>query len=357
MNTLDNSHILPRQGQLDPSAESQHARMPAAFPAAPQSRARARAKPSLSCVIPCRNEARNLDLLLPLLYELLPTLTPHWEIILVDDGSTDSTAAVMSGWAELPGFKALQLSRNFGKEAALTAGLQEAAGDVVVMMDADLQHPPGLIPKMFELWRQGADAVYAVRANRDDEGVVKRVGTRLFYKLLNHSRRFQVPENGGDFRLMDRVVVDALLALPERNRFMKGLYAWIGFDAVAVPYVPDARAHGSSHFKLGRLIHLSLDGLTAFTTWPLRLATIVGCIMALAGLTYGSFLTLSYLIYGNPVSGWTTIVVSLLCFLGVQMVFSGVMGEYVARIFEEVKARPLYIVKRELGSGLDRPRS
>ena len=187
----------------------------------------------------------------------------------------------MSGWAELPGFKALQLSRNFGKEAALTAGLQAAAGDVVVMMDADLQHPPGMIPRMFEHWRQGADAVYAVRANRDDEGLLKRVGARLFYRLLNNSRRFQVPENGGDFRLMDRVVVDALLALPERNRFMKGLYAWIGFDAVAVPYVPDARAHGRSHFKLRRLIHLSLDGLTAFTTWPLRVATIVGCVMAL----------------------------------------------------------------------------
>jgi polyisoprenyl-phosphate glycosyltransferase len=311
--------------------------------------------PTLSCVIPCHNEARNLDLLLPLLCELLPSIARAWEIILVDDGSKDNTPAVMADWAELPGFRVLQLSRNFGKEAALTAGLEAAVGDVVVMMDADLQHPPALIVSMIEQWRNGADIVYAVRANRNDEGLLKRLGARLFYTLLNRSSRFDVPADAGDFRLLDRAAVQALLALPERNRFMKGLYAWIGFDAVALPYIPKPRAHGHSAFSISRLFHMTIDGLTAFTTWPLRLVSAAGILMALGGFAYGAYLTLAYFLYGNSVSGWTTIVCTLMFFLGVQMISLGILGEYVARIFEEVKARPLYVVRRELGQGLTVP--
>jgi glycosyltransferase involved in cell wall biosynthesis len=323
---------------------------------APSKRAGRDRLPTLSCVIPCRNEARNLDLLLPLLCELLPGIASAWEIVLVDDGSTDNTPAVMADWSALPGFRVVQLSRNFGKEAALTAGLQAARGDVVVMMDADLQHPPALILSMLEHWRLGADMVYAVRANRDDAGLFMQLGAKMFYKLLNRSSRFDVPADAGDFRLLDRCAVDALLALPERNRFMKGLYAWIGFDAVAVPYVPKPRAHGHSHFSITRLAHMTIDGLTSFTTWPLRLVSAVGIAMALIGFLYGGYLVLSYLVYGNEVSGWTTIVVTLMFFLGVQMISLGIMGEYVARIFEEVKGRPLYVVKRELGDGLKVPR-
>lgn len=333
-----------------------HGQAQAANSGAVASRAARNKAPVLSCVIPCRNEAGNLDLLLPQLLELLPTLTTAWEIILVDDGSTDSTPAVMADWSALPGFRVLQLSRNFGKDAALTAGLQAAVGEVVVMMDADLQHPPALISAMIEHWCKGADVVYAVRANRDDEGLFKRLGARLFYTLLNRSARFKVPADAGDFRLLDRAAVDALLALPERNRFMKGLYAWIGFDAVALPYLPKPRAHGHSHFSATRLIHMTIDGLTAFTTWPLRLVSAVGVAMALAGFIYGSYIVLEYFLYGNSVSGWTTIVVTLMFFLGVQMISMGIMGEYVARIFEEVKGRPLYIVKRDLGQGLQVPR-
>ena len=311
--------------------------------------------PTLSCVIPCRNEARNLDLLLPLLCELLPSITRAWEIVLVDDGSTDNTPAVMADWSALPGFRVLQLSRNFGKEAALTAGLQAASGEVVVMMDADLQHPPAMLMTMLEHWRKGADVVYAVRANRDDESLFKRWGAGMFYTLLNRNARFDVPANAGDFRLLDRAAVNALLALPERNRFMKGLYAWIGFDAVAVPCVPKPRAHGHTHFNLMRLLHMTVDGLTAFTTWPLRLVSAAGIVMALIGFLYGGYLILAYLLWGNEVSGWTTIVVTLMFFLGVQMISLGIMGEYVARIFEEVKGRPLYVVKRDLGQGLTVP--
>ena len=307
---------------------------------------------SLSCVIPCRNEAGNLDLLLPQLCDLLPQLAQAWEVILVDDGSTDHTAAVMRDWSDLPGFRVLQLSRNFGKEAALTAGLDAAAGEVVVMMDADLQHPPALVREMLGHWRGGADVVYAVRKDRSDEPLFKRAGTHLFYKLLNRFDKVKVPEGAGDFRLLDRRAVDALLALPERNRFMKGLYAWIGFNAVAVPYVPQPRAHGRSQFSLAKLLALSIDGLTAFADWPLRIVGAIGSMLALMAFGYGGWLTLEYMLYGHPVSGWTTIVVVLMLFFGLQMIFLGIIGEYVARIFQEVKGRPLYLVKRELGHGL-----
>jgi glycosyltransferase involved in cell wall biosynthesis len=307
----------------------------------------------ISCVVPCYNEALNLQRLLPALGETLGRLSAAWEVVLVDDGSTDGTAGLLREWSAKSGYRVLQLSRNFGKEAALTAGLQAAHGDVVIMMDADLQHPVGVLPALLEHWRRGADVVYAVRSHRDDETARKRLGTRLFYAFVNFSERFELPPDAGDFRLMDRAVVNALLAMPERNRFMKGLYAWVGFDAVAVPYEPLPRATGRSHFDSLRLLRLALDGLTAFTTWPLRAVSVVGYALAILAFLYGSYLTVSHLMFGNVVSGWTTIVVTLLFFSGVQLVSIGVLGEYVGRIFEEVKARPLFIVKSESGIGLD----
>jgi glycosyltransferase involved in cell wall biosynthesis len=219
----------------------------------------------------------------------------------------------------------------------------------VISLDADLQHPPALIRKMLAEWRKGAEVVYAVRTNRHDESLPKRIGSRLFYRLLNSFDRFEVPSGAGDFRLMDRAAVDALLSLPERNRFMKGLSAWIGFVSVALPYAPEARAHGRSHYSWRRLVNLSIDGLTSFTTWPLRIVSVIGAVMALGGLSYGSYLTVLYLFVGHPVSGWTTIVVTLMFFLGMQMLFLGIIGEYIGRIFEEVKQRPLFVVRREFG--------
>ncbi len=311
--------------------------------------------PTVSCVIPCRNEAQNLDQLLPLLSVALTNCSPAWEVIVVDDGSTDATPSTLSKWARIPGFRVIQLSRNFGKEAALTAGLQASAGDVVVMMDADLQHPPDLIPAFIRRWQEGHDVVYASRMSRGDESWFKRHGARWFYALINANGRFEVPADAGDFRLMDRQVVDALLSLPERNRFMKGLYAWVGFSSVGVPYVPDARAHGLSHFNPLRLIGLSLDGLTAFTTWPLRVVSAVGFALALLSFIYGGYLTASYLLYGHGVSGWTTIVVGMMLFSGIQLLSLGVVGEYIARIFAEVKGRPLFVIKRDIGRGLNTP--
>ena len=315
--------------------------------------------PRLSCVLPCHNEARNLDELLPRLLGTLSALVSDWEVILVDDGSTDDTARLLERWSHRDGVRSIELSRNFGKESALTAGLQAAQGDVVVMMDADLQHEPELIAEMLPKWREGADTVYAVRLSRRDEGLFKRLGSRGFYALVNAADRFQVPPDAGDFRLMDRCVVDALLALPERNRFMKGLYAWVGFSTAAVAYTPAPRAHGRSQFSAARLVRLALDGLTGFTTWPLRAVSIVGFGLAGLAFAYGTYLTITYFLYGHAVGGWTTIVVGLMLFSGIQLVSLGVVGEYVGRVFEEVKARPLFIVKRERGRGLRqaRPRS
>lgn len=311
-----------------------------------------REAPSMSCVIPCHNEAENLAQLLPLLADTLGRSTHAWEIVLVDDGSTDDTERVLAAWARKPGLHVLQLSRNFGKEAALTAGLQAALGDVVVTMDADMQHSPALIPVFLDHWLAGADVAYAVRESRRDESAFKRLGARFFYALVNGSGRFEVPAGACDFRLMDRRVVDALLALPERNRFMKGLYAWVGFKAVPVPYMPDARAHGHSRFSPLRLARLSLDGLTTFTTWPLRAVGAVGTVLAVASLLYGAYLTASDFLFGHDVPGWTTIVVSLMLFAGIQLISLGIVGEYLGRVFEEVKARPLFVIKRELGRGL-----
>ncbi|MDQ2778627.1 MAG: glycosyltransferase family 2 protein [Pseudomonadota bacterium] len=307
------------------------------------------ARPRLCCVVPAYNEAENLAALLPQLSACLTDCSDDWQVIVVDDGSTDTTPLLLALWAQRPGFSAIRLSRNFGKEAALTAGLESASGDVVVMMDADLQHPPALIAEFVARWREGADVVYALRQDRSDESTFKRLGTRIFYALVNAADRFRVPAGAGDFRLMDISVVHALMALPERNRFMKGLYAWVGFDAVGVPYVPAARAHGRSHFSAWRLVRLSLDGLTAFTTWPLRAVSAVGFLLATLALLYGAFLLAAYFTEGNGVSGWTTITVSLMLFAGIQLISLGVVGEYVGRIFEEVKRRPLYVVKQRLG--------
>ena len=317
---------------------------------------RASATPTLSCIVPAYNEAANLRELLPRLRATLEACVASglggWEILIVDDGSADGTAELLRRWGTTPGVRGIRLSRNFGKEAALSAGLVEARGDLVLMMDADLQHDPALIPSFVNAWRRGADMIYAVRENRDDEGALKRWGSRGFYALLNRGARFAVPADAGDFRLMDRRVVDTLLALPERNRFMKGLYAWVGFNTLALPYTPAARAHGETKFRPVHLARLALDGLTAFTNWPLRAVSACGILLAVPAFLYGAYLTALYLLYGHNVSGWTTIVVGLMLFSGLQLVSLGIVGEYVGRIFEEVKGRPLYVVGERSGRGL-----
>lgn len=307
------------------------------------------AQPAISCIVPALNEHDSLTQLLPRLAQTLGALSSTWEIILVDDGSTDETPQLMAGYSRMPGFRYLRLSRNFGKEAAISAGLTASTGDVVLCMDADLQHPLELVPEMFARWQNGADNVYAVRANRDDERWLKSLGSRLFYGILGQRQRVVVPPDAGDFRLMDRKVVDALLSLPERTRFMKGLYAWVGFDAEAIPYVPAARAHGATKFSAWHLVRLATDGITAFSTWPLRVLSTVGLLLALLSFFYGSFLVVDYFRNGNEVSGWTTIVTALFFFSGLNFIALGIIGAYIGRIFDEVKQRPLYIVRESSG--------
>lgn len=305
---------------------------------------------SISCVIPALNEQRNLALLLPRLGDLLTEIANEWEIIVVDDGSSDQTPEMMAEITRRPGFRYLQLSRNFGKEAAMSAGLETADGQIVVLLDADLQHPLDLIPTMLERWRQGTDTVYAVKAHRRQEPWLLRVGSAMFYRIVGQDQGVSIPRDAGDFRLMDRQVVDALVRLPERTRFMKGLYAWVGFSAEPLAYQPAERVFGETKFNLLKLLRFTIDGITAFSTWPLRAFSLLGFILALLSFTYGSFLVLDYLLNGHHISGWTTIVTGMFFFSGLNLIALGIIGAYVARIFDEVKERPLYVVKNRLGA-------
>jgi len=305
--------------------------------------------------MPAYNEAANLPVLLPRLTEHLGELTDHWEIVVVDDGSTDGTALAIAPFLAVPGVRYIRLSRNFGKEQALTAGIDTARGQVVVLLDADLQHPVDLIARMVQAWVAGADMVCAARASRADESLPKRLGTWLFYRLVNTKHSVQIPVDAGDFRLMDRRVVDALKALPERNRFMKGLYAWVGFRTEIIDYTPAERHAGTSSFSMRSLVRLALTGVTAFSNVPLRLWSALGALIAFGGMGFGLFVIAQHFIYGHDVPGWATLVCSLMFFSGVQLLSIGILGEYVGRIFDEVKQRPIYLVASEAGQGLPEP--
>ena len=309
------------------------------------------ARPAISCVVPAFNEAANLGLLLAGLTEQLAALTERWEVLVIDDGSRDATPAAMAPWLTRPGVRYVRLSRNFGKEAALTAGIDKAGGDVVLLMDADLQHPASLVPDMLAAWVAGADMVCAARASRADETWAKRLGTAIFYHLVNRNSAVPIPVDAGDFRLMDRRVVDALKSLPERNRFMKGLYAWVGFHNVIIPYVPAERHAGVSTFSMKRLARLAFTGVTAFTNAPLRLWSALGVIIALGAIGFAAWIVGEHWIYGNDVPGWATLVTGMMFFSGVQLLSIGILGEYVGRIFDEVKQRPVYVVGSEVGRG------
>lgn len=309
--------------------------------------------PTISCVMPAYNEAANLEGFVPQVLDTLKRLSPHAELVIVDDGSRDATVQVVRKLSQqYPQVVLVQLSRNFGKEAALTAGLAHARGDVVVMMDADGQHPLTLLAPMLERWRAGNDVVYAVRRTRDDQSGLHAGLTGWFYKLVNLGNRVQIPAHAGDFRLMDRQVVDALNRLPERNRFMKGLYAWVGFQSTAIDYEPLPRLAGQSSFGLMGSFRLAFTGILAFSIAPLRFMTLVGLLLALGALGYGFWVVVSYFVWGISVPGYATIVVGMMLLSGIQLLSIGVLAEYVGRIYEEVKQRPLYLVRDRVGTGL-----
>jgi glycosyltransferase involved in cell wall biosynthesis len=309
--------------------------------------------PSISCVIPAYNEARSLGALVPEVLATLQTLSAQVEVIIVDDGSRDDTLAVMQALcARHPQVSYLKLSRNFGKEPALTAGIDAAQGDVVILMDGDGQHPVSLVPDMLAQWRDGADVVYAVRRTREDQSSLQITLTAWFYKLVNLGNRVKIPPNAGDFRLMDRKVVEALKRLTERNRFMKGLYAWVGFNSTAIDYEPLPRTDGKSNFGLRGSLSLAFTGILAFSIAPLRALTITGFMLSMMALGYGLWVVGEYFITGIAVPGYATIVVGMMFFSGIQLLSIGILAEYVGRIYEEVKQRPNYLVSQRLGQGL-----
>jgi glycosyltransferase involved in cell wall biosynthesis len=309
--------------------------------------------PSISCVIPAYNEAQNLGNLLPQVLTTLQVLSPQVELIVVDDGSRDDTTQVMQKLcATYPQLVYLKLSRNFGKEPALTAGIEAAQGEVVVLMDGDGQHPVSLVPDMLAKWREGSDVVYAIRRTRRDQSSLQVTLTAWFYRLVNLGNRVKIPANAGDFRLMDRKVIDALKQLLERNRFMKGLYAWVGFNSTAIDYDPLPRIDGKSNFGLLGSLSLAFTGILAFSIAPLRAMTVSGLALSLIALGYGLWVIGEYFLTGITVPGYATIVVGMMFFSGIQLLSIGVLAEYVGRIYEEVKQRPNYLISQRVGQGL-----
>jgi polyisoprenyl-phosphate glycosyltransferase len=265
------------------------------------------------------------------------------EIIYVNDGSRDRTLQVLGEIrAKDQRVAILSLSRNYGKEIAMTAGLDHARGDAVILIDADLQDPPELIPELVRQWRDGWDMVYAQRIERLGETLLKKATARWFYRLMQRVGRIQIPENVGDFRIMSRRFVNALLQLRERHRFMKGLFAWVGFPQKGIPYQRDPRFAGTTKWGYWRLWNFALDGITSFTTTPLKWATYLGLTTAFASFIYAIVIILQKLIYGNPVKGYPSLMVAILFLGGTQLVFLGIIGEYLGRMFDETKGRPLY---------------
>jgi len=301
----------------------------------------------LSIVVPCFNEAGHLKDFLEALEREALDITPEYEIILVNDGSKDNTRNIALNFISQAQIRYLELSRNFGKEAALMAGIDHANGDAVLLIDADFQHPLDKISEMAQLWKMGYDMVYGVIANRQGESLTKRVGTSMLYKLLNTSE-IAIPENAGDFRWLDRKVVSALKSLPERNRFMKGLYAWVGFKSIAISFELKGRQSGSSTFNLKKLVNLGMAGLTSFSAAPLQLWIGLGAMISLLAIVYGAFIVIDTIVNGNPVSGWPTLTVALMLLSGIQLLSIGVLGEYIGRIFTEVKQRPLYVIAEDI---------
>lgn len=306
--------------------------------------------PELSIILPFYNEAGGIHDLFHRLYPMLSRLGLSYEVICVDDGSTDRTYHLLCNERERDlRIKPVRLARNFGKEAALTCGLHLAQGQAAVTLDSDLQHPPEVIPELVKAWQGGAKMVYGIRRNRDTDGVVRKLLSRAFYAVFHSIADIKMPEGAGDFRLLDRAVIDAVNALPERNRFMKGLMTWVGFDYALVPFDVASRAEGQTHWSFFRLMRFAFDGISSFSTFPLRMWTWFGVTMSLCALTYGIYLIIDTMVFGVDVPGFASLMVAILFLGGIQLLSLGVLGEYLARIFTEVKGRPIYLVADKQG--------
>ena len=309
----------------------------------------------ISLLIPVYNEEASLDALYTALCPLLDNIHPglrkaeyEWEVILVDDGSSDRS---LNRLKELNSadqrIRYVSLSRNFGKENALLAGFDRMTGDAMVILDADLQHPVDAIPEMIRKWEEGYDDVYGRRLSRGRESIFRKLFTKTYYKLLNKSTRVDVLPNVGDFRLLDRKVVDAIRGLREAQRYTKGLYCWVGFKKTGVDFRTAARAAGQTHMSAGRLINLALEGITSYTTAPLRIATVLGFLISMLAICYMVYIICKTLVYGEPIQGFPTLICTILFLGGCQLIALGIIGEYIGKIYNESKHRPPYIVAEE----------
>jgi polyisoprenyl-phosphate glycosyltransferase len=307
---------------------------------------------SLSVVIPVLNEADGLEPLLARLVPALNRLGLVWKIVFVDDGSTDTTLAAIRKLHESePRITAIALSRNFGKEIAVAAGLRYAPGDAVVIMDSDLQHPPETIAEFVEKWCGGHDVVFGMRIDRSADSAWRREGARIFYRVFHALSGTELQQNSCDFRLLSRRAVNSINRIGERVRYNNGLFAWIGFPAVGVAFDMPPRPSGeSSRWLPLKLTRLAFDGLASFSTFPLRVSSAFGLLVSAVAFAYIVLIMIKTLIFGDPVRGYPTLMVAVLFFAGVQLIFLGVIGEYLGRVYEEVKARPLFLVREEVGA-------
>lgn len=303
----------------------------------------------ISIIIPVYNEADNLpalyDALLPLIDNQLTDRVYKWEVLLINDGSRDNSAEVMAEIRRKDSrFQVISLSRNFGKENAMAAGFDLVTGDATVIMDADLQHPVETIPEMIQKWEDGWQDVYGLRTDRSTDSWLKRKLTGVYYRLLQSSTRINVLVDAGDFRLLDRRCIQALRSIRDSQRNTKALYSWIGFRKTHVNFEIGKRVAGSSSFSLGRLISLAIDGITGFTTAPLRFASVLGLLTSTGAIIYLLYILIKTLIYGDPVQGFPTLMCTILLLGGIQLLAIGIIGEYIGRIFHETKKQPLYII-------------
>ena len=314
-------------------------------------------KKILSIVSPVYNEAENLGEFYSRVINATDNLNLEIEIIYINDGSQDSTIDIITKQRQIDNrITIIDLSRNFGKEIALTAGLDYSSGDAVIVIDADLQDPPELIPKLVEKWREGYDVVNAKRIKRKGESLLKKVMSYIYYRLLFYLSDINVPRDTGDFRLLNKNALDALLKLREKHRYMKGLFVWVGFKQKEIEYEREARFKGKTKWDFFSLFNLAFDGLTSFSIMPLRLASTIGFLSALIGFFYGAVIVFKTLFFHEPVAGFTSLVVLVTFFGGIQLLSIGIIGEYIGRIFNETKNRPLYVVKNIQGSiFLDKP--
>ena len=304
-------------------------------------------RPLVSIVTPFYNEGEGVKHFYQVMAQTMEQLPNYdFELVCVDDGSRDNSLEQLIAISKAdPRVTVLEFSRNFGKEPAMTAGIDAATGDCVIPMDADLQDPPALISEMLKKWQEGAEVVLAKRVDRSTDSYSKRTTALLFYRLHNALSHLQIPENVGDYRLMDRIVVDALKQLPERQRFMKGLFAWVGFKTATVEYARDARLVGDSKFSGWKLWNFAIEGITSFSLVPLKVWTYVGGIGALIAFLYGLFVIIKTLVLGIDVPGYASLIVLVLLFGSLQLIGIGVLGEYISRIYMESKRRPIYIIR------------